>query len=297
MDLCGNGRVLQDFAALDALEAKHYATKQSQGSITPNAGQQPEARQQGSCMSDSTIGQQQSHHVSVPYLQNCGATTSAPSASKQWPPHHSGHCGTVSMPHQSHNALPQNTAQAYRPPGHQQHLQQPRTLARSSMQCYTAAHSARGLVQQPLNGAATTAAASYSAREALPAAQYKATPGIATGVLVEDEEVCIDLTSQPDDTAAPGTHSTAPSYCLQPALQGSMRSAAIAAEAGEAPMAEEMHDAVEDRSAEDVLMECSSNLLNAGIRVHKYSLPSILLLLTWFPDNSVCLNNLYWLHE
>lgn len=150
---------------------------------------------------------------------------------------------------------------------HPQHQQPQQVLAQTSMQSYMAVHSARGHLQQPVS---TALGSSASVPHSLHQPQQQAI--VATGVLADAEDLCIDLTSQPDGTAAADAHTVGDKNApLAP-----LRPAAAVPTAAEASIRAQEAQAAEEGTSEDVLMECSTNLLNPGIRVHKYSFAFLL---------------------
>ena len=99
----------------------------------------------------------------------------------------------------------------------------------------------------------------------------------ATGMLADDLDDCIDLISQPE-VDAPQTkqnhcseHNGQHAY-QQPADPGQATAHQQAADGTDKGVAEE----IVDDKPEELLMECSTNLLNPGIRVHKYSIAFLL---------------------
>jgi len=251
---CSNGNsrqewqrcVLQDFAALDALEASHLATKQNQSSVTLAANQVSAACRQGRVASSLVAAEQPPSHADKPHWETSHAFLSITEAPKQVIPHN----GVLPVPPllQKH---------------HPQHRQTQQMLAQTSMQSYIAAHSARGHLQQPVS---TIFGSSASVPHSLHQPQQQAI--MATGVLADAEDLCIDLTSQPDGTAAADAHSVGDENAMQLAP---LRPAAAIPTPAEAYIRAQGAQAAEKGSSEDVLMECSTNLLNPGIRVHKYS--------------------------
>lgn len=90
-------------------------------------------------------------------------------------------------------------------------------------------------------------------------------------MLTDGVDDCIDLVSQPEPQNPPDAPqeghmggAAQPTGCLQLAEAGADDQEEKAAEK------EAVEDSI-DEHPEDKLMECSSNLLNPGIRVHKYS--------------------------
>ncbi len=231
---------LQDFAALDALEASHLASKQNRSSVNPAASFPPAAARQG-CVSISVItAQPSSSHAGRPQLD-----ASEPPKQKV-----------------AHNeVLPE-------PPLQKHHPQPQHTLAQTSMQSYIAAHSARGHLQQPVSIALGSSA---SVPHSLLQPQQQAI--MATGVLADAEDLCIDLTSQPDITAAADALPLGDENAMQLAP---LRPAAAVPQSAEASIRAQEAQAVEEGTSEDELMECSTKLLNSGIRVHKYSFAFLL---------------------
>lgn len=154
----------------------------------------------------------------------------------------------------------------------------PPTLAQTSMQRYMAAHSARDHIQQP---AATAASDSALVHQLMQPPQQSAC-SLATGVLADDDTFCIDLTSQSDPTAPADTTSAAAAHSMAVAHAGQHAlppgPAAAAPAVAEAPAGAEEGQANEGVAGE-MLMECSVNLLNPGIRVHKYSFALLCILL------------------
>ena len=142
-----------------------------------------------------------------------------------------------------------------------------------------AAHSARDHLQQP---AATAASDSALLHQLVQAPPLQSTCSLATGVLADDDTFCIDLTSQPDNKTAANTPSAAAAHSMAVAHAGQHGlppgPAAAAPAAAEAPAGAEEGPG-EEGVAGDVLMECSVNLLNPGIRVHKYSFALLCILL------------------
>ena len=239
---------LQDFATLDALEASHLASKQNRSSVNPAACCSPAAAARQGCMSISVVvAQPPPSHASKTQLDASQATAflSAAEDPKQGIPHN----GMLPvLPLQKH---------------HQQHQQPQQMLAQTSMQSFTAAHSARGHLQLPFS---TALGSSVSMPHLLQHPQQQAI--MATGVLADAEDLCIDLTSQPDGTAAADAHSVGGDHAMHLAP---LRAAAAVPPPAEADIRAQGAEAAEDGTNEDVLMECSTNLLNPGIRVHKYS--------------------------
>lgn len=237
---------LQDFDALDALEASHLASKQNRSSVSSAARFPPAAARQG-CMSISVVAAQPSpSHDGTPQLDASCATAflSAAEAPKQGIPHNV--------------LLPVPPVQKHHP----QQQQPQQMLAQTSMQSYIAAHSARGHLQQPVS---ITLGSSASVPHSLHHPQQQAI--MATGVLADAEDFCIDLTSQPDGTAAADAHTVGDENAMQLAP---LRPAAAVPTSAEASIRAQEAQAVEEGTSE--LMECSTNLLNPGIRVHKYSI-------------------------
>lgn len=145
-----------------------------------------------------------------------------------------------------------------------QHASSRQAPRQTSMQSFMALHSSS---RQPnLPAAASAAPPSFSAQQPAKAPH-------ATGMLADDVDDCIDLTSQPE----PHNHTNAPQAghnrgaaqpCdyYQPAEVGT----AAHSRAMQGTEKEALEDIIDDLP-EDLLMECSTNLLNPGIRVHKYS--------------------------
>jgi len=243
---------LQDFAALDALEASHLASKQNQNSVNPAAYFSPAAARQ-SCVAISVVAAQPPpSHAGKPQLEaSCAsAFLSAAEAPKQ----EIARNGVLPAPPLLHKH-------------HPQHQQPQQVLAQTSMQSYMAVHSARGHLQQPVS---TALGSSASVPHSLHQPQQQAI--VATGVLADAEDLCIDLTSQPDGTAAADAHTVGDKNApLAP-----LRPAAAVPTAAEASIRAQEAQAAEEGTSEDVLMECSTNLLNPGIRVHKYSFAFLL---------------------
>ncbi len=96
---------------------------------------------------------------------------------------------------------------------------------------------------------------------------------MATGVLADAEDLCIDLTSQPDGAAAADAHTVGDDNAMHPAPLRAAAAAAVSTST-EASIRPQEAQAVEEGTSE--LMECSTNLLNPGIRVHKYSFAFLL---------------------
>ena len=243
---------LQDFDALDALEASHLASKQNRSSVNSAACFPPAAARQG-CVSISVVAAQPSpSHDGTPQLDASCATAflSAAEAPKQGIPHNV--------------LLPVPPVQKHHP----QHQQPQHTFAQTSMQSYIAAHSARGHLQQPVSG---TLGSSASVPHSLHQPQQQAI--MATGVLADAEDLCIDLTSQPDGTAAADAQAVGGEDAMQLAP---LRPAVAVSAPAEASIRAQEAQAVEEGTSEDELMECSTNLLNSGIRVHKYSFAFLL---------------------
>ncbi|KAL0018444.1 hypothetical protein WJX77_010041 [Trebouxia sp. C0004] len=235
-----------DFAALDALEASHLASKQNQSSVNPAACFSTAAARQG-CVSISVAAAQPPPSLAgKPQIDTSRATAflSAAEAPKQGIPHN----GVLPVPPFLHKH-------------HLQHRQLQQMLAQTSVQSYIAAHSARGHLQQPVS---TTFGSSASVPHSLHQPQQQAIT--ATGVLADAEDLCIDLTSQPDGTAAADAHTAGDENAMHLAP---LRPAAAVPTPAEASIRAQEAQAAEEGTSEDVLMECSTNLLNPGIRVHK----------------------------
>ena len=135
------------------------------------------------------------------------------------------------------------------------------------MQSFMALRATHRASVEPNSPAA--AAAAYSSSSA----QQQVKAAHATGMLANDVDDCIDLTSQPEPQNPPDApqaghtgDAAQPTDCFQPAEAG----AAASDQAGKEADKEAVEDIVDDHP-EDKLMECSTNLLNPGIRVHKYS--------------------------
>lgn len=240
---------LQDFAALDALEASHLASKQNQRSVNPTAYFSPAAARQ-SCVATSVVtAQPPPSNAGKQQLEACYASAflSAAEAPKQRIPHN----GVLPVPPllQKH---------------HPQHQQPQQMLGHTSMQSYIAAYSARGNLQQPVS---TTFGSSASVPHSFHQPQQQAI--MATGVLADAEDLCIDLTSQPDGAA--DAHTVGDDNAMHPAP---LRPAAVVPTSAEASIRPQEAQAVEEGASE--LMKCSTNLLNPGIRVHKYSFAFLL---------------------
>lgn len=241
---------LQDFAALDAMEASHLASKQNRSSVNPAACFPPAAARQD-CLSISVVAAQPSpSHAGKPQLD----ATACRSAAE--PPRQG-------IPRDGVHMLPVPPLQRHHP-----HHQQPQMLAQTSMQSYIAAHSARGHLQQPVS---ITLGSSASVPHSFHQPQQQAI--MATGVLADAEDLCIDLTSQPDGTAAADAQTVGDENAMQLAP---LRPAAAVSALAEASIRAQEDQAVEEGTSEDELMECSTNLLNPGIRVHKYSIAFLL---------------------
>ena len=250
---------LQDLAALDALEANHYANKQTPGCNTPTTHQQPSATLKHGARTSSINTVMHTEALAAPHLYQHSEKLHKVSISgrSMLPSTQSG----IGSAHPSYGADQQNCMQ-----------ESPR-LQQSSMHNFMAAHAARGQMQQPSDGtAAHNIIASYPVQQALHTAPQQARPGFAIGVQPHDHD-CIDLITQPDVTTALDARSNPEDYAVQLAYQTSTCLTFAAVQIAEAAARdEEEHNAAEDSRAEDVLMECSSNLLNPGIRVHKYSI-------------------------
>lgn len=171
---------------------------------------------------------------------------------------------------QAHNSGPANplftpymqpAAQACSWPQQEQvqHVQARQAPRQSSMQSFMALHASRLASAQPTLTATATAPPSSSH------IQQPFKPN-ATGVLADDADDCIDLTSQPDarqavqrcDVVQHAVHE-------QPAAAGGVGDGQADTNEGGGAMEDIMDNGSEE------LMECSPNLLNPGIRVHKYS--------------------------
>lgn len=255
---------MQDFAALDALEANHYATKQTASSSTATADQHSAGPGHASVVAYASAATQ-AHPCRAQFstadpvvapstecLHNRDMSRHDVLASQQAPSYHQAAC---------HRQPP------------------PPMLAQTSMQRYIAAHSARDHIQQP---AATAAVDSALLHQLVQLPRQQSTHSLATGVLADDDTFCIDLTSQSGPTAPADTPSAAAAHSMAVAHAGqhTLPSGVVAAApaAAEAPAGAEEGPA-EEGTAGEVLMECSANLLNPGIRVHKYSLALLCILL------------------
>lgn len=238
---------LQDFAALDALEASHLASKQNRSSVNPATGASAAAAGQG-CLSISTLAAQHPpSHAGKPQFDASRATA---------------FLSTAEAPEQGipqNGMLPVPLLQKHHP----QHRQPQQMPAQTSMQSYIAAYSSRGHLQQPVS---TPFGSHASVPHSFHQPQQQAI--MAIGVLADAENLCIDLISQPDGTAAADAHTVGDENAahLTP-----LRPAAAVPTPAEASIRAQEAQAAEEGTSEDVLMECSTNLLNAGIRVHKYS--------------------------
>ena len=138
----------------------------------------------------------------------------------------------------------------------QQH--QFRPLAQTSMQAFMAARSGRADTQQAWQHQAAPASVQQQAQHA-----------VAAGANADGSSF-IDLTSDPHPTAAamsvPGDIATTTAVSARQAQASYVNQ--------EPAGINFFEDAVDDDDdvGTDGLMECSTNLLNAGIRVHKYSI-------------------------
>ena len=262
--------LLQDLAALDVIEANHYAAKQTQSTAIPTLASGVSASSGPMCF---LAHQQQQIHVKLQHEHQRKATDSQ----------------TVDLPYrqrlQSISTVAQNGgfSPAMAPltdcmqPAAQTSswLQQPQvqhTSSRlaprqSSMQSFIALHATHRASAQPsLPAAATGAPVSSLAQQHVKAAH-------ATGMLADDVDDCIDLVSQPERQNPPDApqaghmgDTAQPVGTLQRAEAG-----AAACDQVQRPTEKEGVEDIIDNHAEDKLMECSANLLNPGIRVHKYS--------------------------
>ena len=139
-----------------------------------------------------------------------------------------------------------------------------------------AVHAARVAPAQPnLTAAASAAPSSSYFQQPVKAAH-------ATGMLADDVDDCIDLISQPgsrDPPAAPRAENRCdvaqPAGHFQPGGAG-----AVAYDQVNKGTEQETVEEIIDDRPEQMLMECSTNLLNPGIRVHKYSFGFLLHALT-----------------
>lgn len=260
--------LLQDLAALDAIEANHYAAKQTQSVTLPPSAPEVLAARLACCPEDQ---QHQTHANLQPAHQR-----KITDAHTDEHPHRGRLQGTGT------EAQTDKRGPAKAPPAHcmqpaaqtsswiQQEQQVQHASARqaprqTSMQSFMALHAT---CQQPNLPAAASAQPSSTS------AQQPARAACATGMLADDVDDCIDLTSQPEPhnpaNAPQAGHlcgaAAQPSDCCPPAAAG----AAAHDQAGKGTETGAVEDIIDDHP-EDTLMECSTNLLNPGIRVHKYS--------------------------
>lgn len=247
----------QDFAALDVLEAHHYATKQTQSTTVP-CGVPAASRSGRSPVESQQINTQK--HYADPNKKTNAQTEEHTRC------HHLHNVGVGAQAHNSGPANPpfthymQPAAQACSRLQQQQvhHVQARQAPRQSSMQSFMALHASRLASAQPT----FTATATF-----LPFSSHIQQPfrPSATGVLADAGD-CIDLTSQPDARQAVNRCDVAQHAGReQPAAAGGKADGqADTGRGGEA-----MEDIMDNGPEE--LMECSPNLLNPGIRVHKYS--------------------------
>ena len=104
-------------------------------------------------------------------------------------------------------------------------------------------------------------------------------PMHATGMLADDPDDCIDLVSQPEHDAPQPEHSHLSEHNRRPAYQlpaDSGQATAYQQAATDTDTDKGVAEEIVDDKPEELLMECSTNLLNPGIRVHKYSIAFLL---------------------
>ena len=259
--------LLQDLAALEAIEANHYAAKQTQSVTLPPAAPHGLAATLACCPADQ---QHQTHANLQPTHQR--KITDAHTAEHPLRVHLQDTETGVQTDKHGPAKPPLNHCMqpaAQRSPWvqqqqHFQHASSRQAPRQTSMQSFMALHANR---RQP-NVTATAFAAPPSS-----SAQQPARAACATGMLADDVDDCIDLTSQPEphdpETAPQAGYicgAAQPYGPCQPAGAG----AAVHDQAGKGREKETVEDII-DYHPKNPLMECSSNLLNPGIRVHKYS--------------------------
>ena len=287
---------MQDFAALDALEADHYAKKTRGTALgvsaaqTNRAGPPQQQQQQQTYIANSVPcehnaagaeyrthqGGQLAHSsaAAAEYLNSGTANQSA--ASLMHPATASGH-GNFWRPSQQQTM----STSTQGVPWPQQQLQRVQDVQirpaprQSSMQSFMAAHAThRGANQAAL----TTVQAAGLAPTHM---QQPAKLVHATGVLAADMDDCIDLTSQPEAHVAEPEHRQQPAQSLQSMQQPQAAAPEVITHQQQPQQQQQDTDErpeedFEDDKPEELLMECSSNLLNPGIRVHKYSIAFLL---------------------
>lgn len=264
--------LLQDFAALDALEATHYAAKQTQRAILPVAG----------------AASHQVHAARLHPLHQHQIQTSNPcsrqehvdslTAAEGW---HRQISDTATVP-QSHFAQQASAASAQSCHCPKQQFPKPQLRQaprQSSMQSFMTAHAhvnCRPLDTSTLAATSTVAAVAHAV-PAVTHVQHPAKPMQATGMLVDDLENCIDLTSQPEAGAPQLDQGHRIEQHGQPAgYEHAVADEAAAHQRASADKETGIEEDIMDDRPEDLLMECSTNLLNPGIRVHKYSIAFLL---------------------
>ena len=273
MSMCRNSCIrmfrslLQDLAALDAIEASHYAAKQTQSGTVPPAASGVPAASGPIC---DLAHEQQQLHANLQHEHLKGPTDEHPYRQ------HVHSISTVAQTDRFSSANPplthcvepaiQTSSWLQQQPQFQ-HVSSRHAPRQSSMQSFMAVHTTHRASAQPnLPAAATAAPSSSSAQQHVKAAH-------ATGMLTDDVDDCIDLTNQPEpqipQDAPQARHmrgAAQPTYHLQLA-----EAEAVAHDQAVKGTDKEAVEDIVDDHPEDKLMECSSNLLNPGIRVHKYS--------------------------
>ena len=263
--------MFQDLAALDAMEANHYAAKQTQSATVsaPASGVPATSRPMG-----DLADQQQQLHAKLQHEHQRKATDTqtADRPSRQ-------HLHTVSTvpqtdrfgpakPPLTHGMQPAVQASAWPQQQQQvQHAPSRQAPRQSSMQSFMAVHANHRASAHPNLPATAIAAPSLSS------AQQQVKAAHATGMLVYDVDDCIDLIGEPEpqnpSVALQAGQICDPALstdCFQPAQAGT-----ASHDQTEKGTEKEALDDIVDDHPEDKLMECSTNLLNPGIRVHKYS--------------------------
>ena len=261
--------LLQDLAALDVIEANHYAAKgiTTQSVTLPASAPEVLAATLACCPADQqhqinaklqsthqrkiTDARTAEHPLRV-HLQDTGTGAQTDKHGPAKPP--LNHCMQPAA----------QTSPWVQQQQHFQHASSRQAPRQTSMQSFMAIHAN---CRQP-NLTATAFAAPPSS-----SAQQPARAACATGMLADDVDDCIDLTSQPEphspENAPQARHicgAAQPFDPCQPAGAG----AVVHDQAGQGTESGAVEDIIDDHP-EIPLMECSSNLLNPGIRVHKYS--------------------------
>ena len=247
---------MQDFAALDALEASHYASKHD--SASGNAFDRLPAFMY---QSNSANNQQAAPTRQVSGMQACGVLGHAPDAAFSLRPDLTRQESTAGAATAPLFNMPPAAATSMAQSGSNQQLRQqqhqPRSLAQTSLQAFMAACSGHADSQQAWRDQAAPASI-----------QQRAQHAFITGANAVGSS-CIDLTSDQHPAAAATSVPGDTASTMAVDAQQAQASFASAEPAG----INFFEDAVDDDDVgTDGLMECSINLLKAGIRVHKYSI-------------------------